>query len=70
MYYAYAEEFGCHPQDVPKVVTMQAWHRWLILKKTKAAREVQEQFNQPGSAINFTPEQRRLLSWPMMDGEY
>jgi hypothetical protein len=37
--YEYAETYpSVQPQDVPKVVTVRAWERWLVLRAARAAR--------------------------------
>jgi hypothetical protein len=66
----YAKEFGCHPQDVSEIVTVESWNRWLLAKKAQASREANESFGVPGSAKNMTPDQMRLMGWAMVDGEY
>lgn len=68
LYYAYAEEFHCHPQDVPQVVTVEAWQRWLALKKARASRDVYQAWR-AGHGKNMTPEQQELFNWPA-GGDY
>jgi len=68
LYFAYAAEFGCHPQDVPQIVTVAAWERWLLWRKTQYAREVWHMFRS-GQAKDMTPDQQDLFNWPV-GGEY
>lgn len=67
LYYTYAEEYHCHPQDVPQIVTAEAWERWKLLKRAKASREVWEQWR-AGQAKQMTPEQKQLFDWAAIGG--
>jgi hypothetical protein len=70
MYYRYAEQFGCHPQDVPKVVTVQAWNRWLLWQKAQAAREIFDRSLRPGKKKPASQSDLKLMGWTMTKDKY
>lgn len=66
LYYTYAEQFGCHPQDVERTVTAEAWHRWKVWRKARASRDVWESWRQ-GNSGALTADQQALLNWAMLE---
>ena len=74
LYYRYAEKYGLQPQYVPKVVTMRAFMRWLLLEKSEASREIWLRYRAAEDKQRFlrdlTKEENDLRQWAMIKGEY
>ena len=67
LHYQYAEQYGCHAQDVPQTVTLRAWHRWLLWQKTKASHDLWQNYN---AKSRETKEQRDTRLWAMYPDKY
>jgi len=72
LYYRYAEKFGCHPQDVPRVVTVQAFMRWLMIEKTDASRQIWKRWEaaEKPSELKLTKEENELRKWALDKESY
>ncbi len=61
---AYAEKFGCHPQDVARTVALQWWERWQWYEKAYTARAaVAHSKVAQDWTRDLTENERRLILW-------
>jgi len=65
----YAEEFGCHPHEVANV-PLRWFQRWLLWRKTQAARNAWDRKMRPGKKAPSTKEELDLFSWTMNGNKY
>jgi hypothetical protein len=67
LFYEYAEQYPTiQPQDVPKIVTVRAWERWLVLRAARAGRLAWQASQQVEDwTRDLTPDTRAAMRWAM-----
>ena len=72
--YRYAEKYSIQPQDVPKVVTVRAWFRWLMLERAEASRDLWLRYwnaeDQQAFIRDSTDVENELRVWAALKDEY
>ena len=74
LYYRYAEKYGIQPQDVPHVVSVRAWFRWLMLEKAEMSRDLWMRYwnaeNKNAFVQDSTDQENNLRTWAEVKDEY
>lgn len=68
LYFDYAEQFGCHPQDVPNTVTLRYWERWKVRQTANVCRELWDRWRD-GGAGKESPKEREIRNWALLKDE-
>jgi len=67
LFYDYAEQFHCHPQDVPRIVTLRAWERWRAREQARHARRAYEHSQRTDDWTELSGDERALMEWAAKD---
>lgn len=62
--FAYAEKFGCHPQEIERVVTLKWWERWTLYEQAQAARLAWKKAKRSTDwTKDLSAEERAAMEW-------